>query len=120
MRTTWVVTEKTEHLSKTEIKVKARLCTMGNSSEEFSKDSIQFKSPTCGRDMVKAILSLVPDNHWRIGTFDISSAFFQGDTLEREVYVKNPEGPGFWVLNADFTDYRKVLGIGTIGFIGIA
>ena len=37
MRTTWVVTEKTDHLSKTGNKVKARLCIMGNSSEEFSK-----------------------------------------------------------------------------------
>ena len=42
MHTTWVVTEKTDHLSKTGSKVKARLCTMGNSSEEFSYDSIQF------------------------------------------------------------------------------
>ena len=63
MRTTLVVTEKTDHLSKTENKVKARLFTIGNSSEEFSKDFIQFESPKCGRDMVKAILSLVPDNH---------------------------------------------------------
>ena len=55
MRTTLVVTEKTDHLSKTGSKVKARLCTMGNSSEEYSKDSIQLESPTCGRDTVKAI-----------------------------------------------------------------
>ena len=80
---------------------------MGNSSEEFSKDSIQFESPTCGRDTVKAILSLVLDNHWTIGTFDVSSAFFQGDTLEREVFVKNPEGPGFWVLNAALYGLRE-------------
>ena len=100
MRTTWVVTEKTDHLSKTESKVKARLCSKGNSSQEFSKDSIQFESPTCGRDTVKAILSLVPNNHWRIGTFGVSSAFFQGDSLQRKVYIKNPEGSGFWVLNA--------------------
>ena len=75
---------------------------MGNSSTEFSKDSVQFESPTYGRDTVKALLSLVLDNKWRIGTFDISSAFFQGDSLQREVYecVKNPEGSGFWVLNA--------------------
>ena len=79
MRTTWVITEKTNNLSKTESTVKARLCTMGNSSQEFSKDSVQFESPTCGRDTVKAILSLVPDNKWRIGTIDVSSAFFQGD-----------------------------------------
>ena len=85
MRTTLVVTVKTDHLSKTGSKIKARLCTMGNSSEEFSKDSIQFESLTCGRDPVKAILSLIPDNKWRIGTFDVSSAFFQGDTLERDV-----------------------------------
>ena len=77
------------------------------SSEEYSKDSIQFESPTCGRDTVKAILSLVPDNHWTIKTFDVSSAFFQGDTLERDVYVKNPEGPGFWVLNATLYGLRE-------------
>ena len=99
MRTTWVVTKNTDHMSKTGSKVKARLCTMGNSSEEFSKDSIKFKSPTCGRDTVKAILTLVPDNKWKIGTFDVSSAFFQGDTLERDVYIKNPESPSFWLLN---------------------
>ena len=73
---------------------------MGNSTKEFSKDSVQFESPTCGRDTVKALLSLVPDNKWRIATFDVSSAFFQGDSLQREVYVKDPEGSGFWVLNA--------------------
>ena len=93
MCTTWVVTEKTDHVSKTGSKIIARLCTMGNSSEEFSKDIIQFESPMCGRDTVKAILSLVLNNKWRIGTFDVSSAFFQGDTLERDIYVKNPRAP---------------------------
>ena len=59
----------------------------------------QFKSPTRGRDTIKALLPLVPDNRGHIGTIDISSAFFQGDSLQREVYIKNPEGSGFWVLN---------------------
>ena len=76
MQTTWVITEKTDNLSKTGSKIKARLCTMGTSSTEFFKDSVQFESPTCGRDTVKALLSLVPDNKWRIGTFEVSSAFF--------------------------------------------
>ena len=92
MRTTWVITKKTDNLSKTESKIKARQCTMGNSSTEFSRDSVQFGSSTCGRDTV-------PDYKWRIGTFDVSSAFFQGDSLQREVYVKNPEGSVYWVLN---------------------
>ena len=96
MRTTWVITEKTDNLSKTGSKVKARLCTMGNSAKEFSKDSVQFESPTCGRDTVKALLSLVPDNKWPIATFDVSSAFFQGDSLQREVYVKDPD---LWWVN---------------------
>ena len=48
IRTTWVITEKTDNLSKTGSKIKARLCTMGNSSTEYSKDSVQFESPTCG------------------------------------------------------------------------
>ena len=67
---------------------------------------------------MKAILSLVPDNHWRIGTFDVSSAFFQGDSLQREVCVKNPEVPGFWVLNSAL--YKKVPGTGMTGSIDIA
>ena len=87
--------EKPDNMTKTGSRIKARLCTMGNSAKEFSKNSIQFESPTCGRDTVKAILSLVPDNKWKIATFDISSVFFQGDSLRREVYVKNPDGPGF-------------------------
>ena len=66
MRTTWVIIEKTDNLSKTGSKIEARLCTMGNSSTEFSKDSVQFESPTCRRDTVKALFSLVPDNKWHI------------------------------------------------------
>ena len=108
MRTTWIHTEKTDNLSKTGSKIKARLCTMGNSSTEFSKDSVQFESPTCGRDTVKALLSLVPNNKWRIGTFKTYRRhFFQGDSLQREVYVKNPEGCGFWVLNAALYGLRE-------------
>ena len=86
-----------DNLSKTGSTVKARLCTMGNSSTstEFSKYSIQFKSPTCSRDTGKTILSLVPDNKWTLSSFGASSAFFQGD-----MFVKNPEGPGFLLLNA--------------------
>ena len=72
MRTFWVIKEKkTDNFSMTGSKIKARLYTMGNSSKEFSKDSVQFESPTSGRDTVKALLSLVPDNKWRIGIFDI-------------------------------------------------
>ena len=79
---------------------------MGNSSEDFSKDSIQFESPMCGRDAVKAILSLVLNNKWRIGTFDVSSAFFQGDTLERDIYVCQ-KLKGFWLLNAALYGLRE-------------
>ena len=62
MRTTGVVTEKKDNSDKSSHTVKVRLCMMGNSSTEFSQDSIQFKSPTCARDTVKVILSLVPEN----------------------------------------------------------
>ena len=104
MRPIWVITEKTDNLSKTGNKIMARLCTLGNSSTEFSKDSVQFESPTSGRE---AILSLVPYNKWHIGTFDVSSAFFQGDSLHREVYVKSPEGSVFLVLNAALYGLRE-------------
>jgi len=88
VRTTWVINEKIDNLSKTGSKIKARLCTMGNSAKEFSKDSVQFESPTCGQDTVKALLSLVPDNKWCIATFDVSSA--------RRLFTKRGirQGPG--------------------------
>ena len=35
------------------------------------------------------------------------SAFFQGDTLVREVFIKNPEGPGFWILSAELYGLRE-------------
>ena len=111
-----MITEKSDNMSKTGSKIKARLCTMGNSAKEFSKDSFQFESPTCGRDAVKAPFSLVPDNKWRIAAFDVSSAFFQGDSLQREVYVKDIEGPGFWVLNAALYGSAREPVIGMIGY----
>ena len=45
----WQLKRSTDHVSKTGSKIKARLCTIGNSSE-FSKDSVQFESPTCVGD----------------------------------------------------------------------
>ena len=37
----------------------------------------------------------------------VSLAFFRGDSLQREVYVKNPESPGFWVLKAALYGLRE-------------
>ena len=93
MRTKWVVTQKIDNLNKSASTVKARLCTMGNSSTEFSKDSLQFKSPTCGRDTVKTILSLVPENKWTLGTFDVSSAFFSRGHVRKRCIHKDHRGP---------------------------
>lgn len=80
------------------------LCKIGNSSTEISKDSILFESPTCARESNSFICS-----RKRMGTctFDISLAFFQGDTLERDVYVTIPDGPGFWLLNAALYGLRE-------------
>ena len=77
---------------------------------------------------MKAILLLFPKNEWELWTFKVFSAFFQGDTLERDVYVKIQDGPGFLFLNAALYGlregarnwyerfHRHVL---TIGFVGI-
>ena len=68
---------KKGNLDYSSIPVKAKLCT-------FLEDSIPFESPICARDTVKAIFSLVPEIEWELGTFNVSSAFFQGDTPERD------------------------------------
>ena len=46
MQTMWVITEKSDNMSKTGSKIKARLCTMGNSPKEFSKDYVPLVDET--------------------------------------------------------------------------
>ena len=54
----WLIMKKVDNLNKTDSTIKAQQCFMGNSL----KDSVQFESPTCSRESLKAIFSLDLNN----------------------------------------------------------
>ena len=68
-------------------KVKARLVARG--FEENFQD--RKDSPTCTRESLRMIFAVAASMKWRIHSMDISSAFLQGNKMDREVYVKPPK-----------------------------
>ena len=95
MSSGWIVTEKCYG---DVIGCKARLVVHGN-QEGFS-DSVD--SPTVSKQTLRLQFTLAAQMGWEIVMADITSAFLQSNTLDREVYVQPPKGtarPGFlWRL----------------------
>lgn len=92
----WVVTEKILNGKK---KRKARLVARG--FEETENDILK-DSPTCLKESLRLILTLIVYNNWRCNSIDIKSAFLQGKEIERTVYLKPPKeadnGNSLWKL----------------------
>jgi hypothetical protein len=91
--TRWVVSQKGD-------KVKARLVARG--FEEHFVD--QADSPTIGKSAVRLFLTIVASKDWTVKTTDIKSAFLQGMTLDRDVFITPPKEAGLsenkiWKLN---------------------
>ena len=77
--TTWVLTEKGSE-------IRARLTARGFQEEgDFPTDS-----PTVQKHSIKILLAIAATEGWEIQTTDISSAFLQGDQMDRSVFVKPP------------------------------
>ena len=70
------------------IKPKARLVAQG--FEEDNLSEIQKYSPTCSKDTLRAVLSIICQRKWNLQSIDIKTAFLQGDSLKREIFVKPP------------------------------
>ena len=90
--TTWVLTEKGKD-------VRARLTARG-----FQEDAdFPTDSPTVQKHSLKLLLAFAATKQWEVKTTDVSSAFLQGDQMDRDVYVKPPReaaAPGkLWRLN---------------------
>lgn len=77
--TRWVMTRKDD-------KPRARLVARG--FEDM--DDVQSDSPTVGKSVMRLFLTVVSSKNWKIVTTDITSAFLQGKTLEREVFIIPP------------------------------
>ena len=83
--TRWVCTLKS---TENGIKPKARLVARG--FEEDSSD-IQKNSPTCAKESLRLILSIMSQNNFDINSMDIKTAFLQGEKIQREVYIHPPK-----------------------------
>ena len=81
----WVCTEK---LKDGNTVLKARLVARGF---EENNHQVQKDSPTCQRDSLRILLSVLTANNWQLKSIDIKSAYLQGLPLNRELYMKPPK-----------------------------
>ena len=96
--TRWVYTLK--ELDGT-LQRKARLVAKG--FEEDCLDEIDKNSPTCDKQSLRLLLSVIAHKKWQINSVDIKTAFLQGEKIKREVFLRPPKDanvPGkVWKLN---------------------
>ena len=79
----WVITPK---IIEGKQKMKARLCARGfEESAAFRTDS-----PTCMRESVRATLSIIATQEWTLHSIDFKTAFLQGNSIGREVFLRPP------------------------------
>jgi hypothetical protein len=91
-----VLTEKVDEKTN-KMKVKARLVAKGyqEDTEHLRKDS-----PTCCKEFLRILFAIAATNQWPIWSLDIKSAFLQGKSIDRELYVKPP--PEFCISHRIF------------------
>ena len=78
--------------------LKARLCARGFQEEQ----NFRTDSPTCSREGIRITLSLIASNSWKLNSIDVKTAFLQGKSLQRDVFVKPPKEANtthIWKLN---------------------
>ena len=78
--TRWVITDKGD----TE---KARLCVRGFEEEIYPRSD----SPTASNEAMKLFLAICANESLKMKSLDVTSAFLQGEKLERDVYVIPPK-----------------------------
>ncbi|XP_064629342.1 uncharacterized protein LOC135488628 [Lineus longissimus] len=82
--TRWVLTLKDTEAG---IIPKARLVARG--FEEHGAN--QTDSPTCGNDSWRIVMAVIAQRRWVVNSMDIKTAFLQGKSLERDIFVKPPK-----------------------------
>ena len=80
----WVVTSKVKDDKNV---VKARLVARGF---EEKTNSARTDSPTCSRQSLRMAFVTASTMKWQIQSLDITSAFLQGNSIERNVFLKPP------------------------------
>ena len=59
----------------------------------------QTDSPTCSRQSLRMIFITAASMKWKLHSLDITSAFLQGNKINRDVFVKPP---------CEFSEVRKI------------
>jgi hypothetical protein len=84
MSVRWVVTEKLKDGNRV---VKARLVARG--FEEDSSD-LRKDSPTCSKESIRVAIAVAAANKWFCHSLDVKAAYLQGNSIERDVYLRPP------------------------------
>lgn len=82
----WIVIKKKEY-DGLKVPIKARLCIRG--FKELNPP--RADSPTVDRIHTKMFYSIAANEGWDIQTIDVTSAFLQGNQLQREILVGPPK-----------------------------
>ena len=82
--TNWQLTEK---IINGELGVKARLCVRGDQE----KSTHRTDSPTVHKDSINLFYMLAAHYRWEIQTADIKCAFLQGESIDRDIFLKPPK-----------------------------
>ena len=83
--TRWVCTEK---MKGGVLQLKARLVARG-----FEEDKTQFRtdSPTCYKDSLRLLLTVLSAMNWLMNSMDVKRAYLQGNKIQRELFLKPPK-----------------------------
>ena len=97
--TKWVCTKKE---MKDDIIIKARLVAKGFQDE--GSEFVRSDSPTCAKESLRIVLSIICSYGWQMNSMDIKTAFLQGKCFDRDVYLVPPPEAGIkegflWKLN---------------------
>ena len=66
---------------------KARLVARGYQDES----KVRKDSPTCSKDSIRISLAIMATMKWQLRSSDVKSAFLQGESIERSIYVRPPK-----------------------------
>ena len=92
----WVSTEK---MGKDRPVNKARLVARG--FEEENLNEIRKDSPTCSKENLRIVLAIILSYQWQASNLHVKSAFFQGNQIDRDLYLKplkEADTGNFWKL----------------------
>ena len=54
---------------------------------EKPKNDVRKESPSCSKDSLRVIMAVIAQKKWYLNTINIKTAFLQGQTIERYIFL---------------------------------